>query len=220
MNRMYDSRRTTHDVRHTIHGGRNLEDVWAIILAAGESKRMGFPKMLLEFDGITMIERVMSNVIGSMVVNAVVVLGSESEKIIKLVEKTSLSSCYNRNYKEGMLSSVKCGFRQISGDTAAVLVFQGDQPFITPLIINSLIEAFRGSDKGIVVPVYNKKRGHPLLVANKYFKEVQLIDASDGLRVLAQRFPEDVLEVDTSEPGIIRDFDTYIDYLEEINKNA
>jgi molybdenum cofactor cytidylyltransferase len=89
MRRMYDSRRMVHDI-------------WAIILAAGESKRMGVPKMLLQFEGITMIERVMNNVKMSEVDNAVVVLGSERNKIVELVEKTSFSHCYNVNFKDGM----------------------------------------------------------------------------------------------------------------------
>jgi molybdenum cofactor cytidylyltransferase len=100
------------------------------------------------------------------------------------------------------------------------MVFQGDQPFITPAVINSLISSFTSSHKGIVIPVYKKKRGHPLLFSNKYFKDVEMLDLSEGLRGLARRFPEDVLEVDSPEPGILRDFDTYDDYLEEINKNT
>ena len=210
----------TRDTRHTAHDSGNCEEIWAIILAAGESKRMGFPKMFLEFDGITMIEKVMTNVKMSQVDNAVVVLGSESEMTGELVEKTSFSHCYNDSFKDGMLSSVKCGLRHLPSNTAAALIFQGDQPFIPAEVINQLIEAYRKSNKGIIIPVYNNKRGHPLLVANKYFKEVERLDPSDGLRGLARRFPEDVLEVISGEPGILRDFDTYDEYLEEINKNA
>ena len=210
----------TRDTRRTAHDSGNCKEIWAIILAAGESKRMGFPKMFLEFDGITMIEKVMTNVKMSQVDNAVVVLGSERERLKELVEKTSFSHCYNDSFMDGMLSSVRCGFRHLPSNAAAVLIFQGDQPFIPAEVINQLIEAYRKSNKGIIIPVYNNKRGHPLLVANTYFKEVERLDPSDGLRGLAGRFPEDVLDLTTSEPGILRDLDTYEEYLEVINKNT
>ena len=101
----------------------------------------------------------------------------------------------------------------------AVLIFQGDQPFITSDVIDSLIEAYRGSEKGIVIPVFESKRGHPLLLDRKYIEEVGLLNSDEGLRSLAYKFSEDVLCVETDNPGILRDFDTYKDYLEETNKN-
>lgn len=195
-----------------------MKEIWAIILAAGESKRMGSPKMLLKFDGITMIEKVMNNVRMSDVGNVIVVLGSGYEGIKELVEKTSFRHCYNEYFRDGMLSSVKCGFRNLSGDVDAAMVFQGDQPFITPAVTNSLIKAYRSSDMGIVIPVYGNKRGHPLLVDCKYRNDIERLDSGMGLRELARRFSDDVLEVPSDEPGILKDFDTYGDYIEQINK--
>jgi molybdenum cofactor cytidylyltransferase len=90
--------------------------VGAIILAAGESKRMGFPKMLLPFHGATMIENVITNVSESLVETILVVVGAEKDKVFEVIKKTTASFCYNENYKEGMLSSVKCGFRNLSLD--------------------------------------------------------------------------------------------------------
>jgi molybdenum cofactor cytidylyltransferase len=84
--------------------------IWAIILAAGESKRMGFPKMLLSFNGRSMIENVIGNVISSDIDNSMVVLGADKGLLSELISKSPVKYCYNDNYKEGMLSSVKCGF--------------------------------------------------------------------------------------------------------------
>ena len=192
--------------------------LWSIILAAGESKRMGFPKMLLTFNGRTMIENVIRNVTGSVVDNTVVVLWADRDALIDMVGKSSVKYCYNDNYKEGMLSSVKCGFRNLPSDFEAVLVFQGDQPLITPKVINTIIEAYRLSGKGIVIPVYEKKRGHPLLINRKYRNEIEKLDTREGLRSLAYQFSDDVLEVKTDDSGILRDFDTYEDYKKEINQ--
>ena len=179
---------------------------------------MGFPKMLLTFNGKTMIEKVIGNVTRSDVENSLVVLGAERDALIELVGKLSVKYCYNDNYIEGMLSSVKCGFRNLPSDFEAVLVFQGDQPFITPKVINIVIEAYRSSGNGIVIPVYGKKRGHPILIDKKYRDEIEKLDSREGLRSLAHHFSDDVLEVETDESGILRDFDTLEEYKKEINQ--
>ena len=195
-----------------------MGEIWAIILAAGESRRMGFPKMFLQFNGRTMIENVIANVCESAVYNTMVVLGAEKESLIELIAKSQVLYCYNENYKEGMLSSVKCGFRNLPSDYSAVLVFQGDQPFITPKAINAVIKAYLLSGKGIVIPTFQNKRGHPLLIDRKYRDEIGKLSAAKGLHSLADKFSDDVLEVDTDESGILRDFDTYEEYKKEINQ--
>lgn len=196
-----------------------MDKIWAIILAAGESKRMGSPKMLLPFGGKTMLETVIDNVKGSCVDQILVVLGAEKTRITALIEKLPVKYCYNYNYKEGMLSSVKCGFRNI-GECRAVLVYQGDQPLISAEVTDRMIDVYRSSDKGILIPVYRKKRGHPLLVDARYKDEIEGIDPAIGLRALAEKHPEDILEVETDEPGILRDFDTYEEYKREINQKS
>lgn len=192
--------------------------IGAIILAAGESKRMGFPKMLLPFHDTTMIENVIANVSASSVESTLIILGTEKDRLIEVIKKTTATYCYNDNYKEGMLSSVKCGFQNLSLDIKAVLVFQGDQPYITSDVINRVIEAYKSSGKGIVMPVYNGKRGHPLMIDRKYWNYIEKLEMSEGLRALAYKFSEDVLEVETDCQGILRDFDTYEEYMSEINK--
>jgi molybdenum cofactor cytidylyltransferase len=118
-----------------------------------------------------------------------------------------------------MFSSVKCGISNLPATARAVLVFPGDQPFIEAGIIDKVIDAYRKSGKGIVVPVYRKKRGHPLLIDCKYRKVVVNSESVEGLRWLAYEFPGDVLEVKTSSPEILRDFNTKEDYLNAINQN-
>ena len=197
-----------------------IKEIWAIVLAAGESKRMKVPKMLLPFDGKTMIEKVIGNVIGSKVDKTIVVLGSYREEIEAVTAKYPVVTCFNENFKEGMFSSVKCGIRSLPADAGAVLIFPGDQPFIEAGVINKVIDNYRKSGKGIVIPVYRKKRGHPLLVDCKYRKVVINSETNDGLRWLAYEFPGDVFEVKTSSPEILRDFNTKEDYLNALNQNT
>ena len=195
-----------------------MGEIWAIILAAGESKRMGVPKMLLPFDGSTMIEKVISNVSESKVSKIIVVLGSGKEALIEKIGKLSVMYCNNDNYKDGMLSSVKCGFDNLPSDFKAVLVFQGDQPLITPDVINSVIDTYISSGKGLVIPVYKGKRGHPLLIDVKYRHELEKITPDEGLHSLQSKFKDDVQDVSTDEPGILRDFDTFEEYNKGINQ--
>jgi Uncharacterized MobA-related protein len=195
-----------------------MNDIWAIILAAGESRRMGLPKMLLMFNGLTMIETVLKNISESKVDNILVVLGAGKNAIAEKIGKLDIEFCYNENYKEGMLSSVKCGFRNLPHDFKAAMVFQGDQPLIAASAINKIIEAYLSSKYGIVIPVYDGKRGHPILIDRKYRNEIVKLSPRVGLRELTLRFHDDILEVKTEEPGILKDFDTYKEYLEGTNQ--
>ncbi len=194
-----------------------MSEIWAIILAAGESKRMKVPKLLLPFNGKTMIEKVIENVIRSEVFRTLVVLGSYKDEILGSISHLPINHCYNENYRKGMLSSVQCGFKNLPVNFDAVLVFPGDQPFIEPDVIDMIINTYRETGKGIIVPVYRKKRGHPLLIDCKYRDEINNLEENEGLRSLSKMHQKDVFEVKTNSPGILKDFDTKEDYLNELN---
>ncbi|OFY64091.1 MAG: hypothetical protein A2V64_12855 [Bacteroidetes bacterium RBG_13_43_22] len=195
-----------------------MSQIWAIILAAGESKRMDVPKMLLPFNGKTIIEKVIENVISSEVSKTLVVLGSEAGLILETIIDLPVSHCYNENYREGMFSSVKCGFSNLPAKFEAVIVLPGDYPAIGAEIINLLIESFRKSEKKIVLPLFRGKRGHPILISNDYSEEVMSLDPKEGLRALASKFPDDVLEINVKTSAILRDIDTIEDYFNELKQ--
>lgn len=195
-------------------------DIIAIILAAGESKRMNKPKMLLPFKGKTIIETVIDNVMASEVDGSIVVVGADKEAVLEVISGLAAIHVNNDNYREGMLSSVKCGFRAMPDDIEAVIVFQGDQPMISSSVVNTIIFAYRKSRKGIIIPVYDGKRGHPILIDGKYRDEVINLNADEGLRSLSVKNCDDVLEVSVNEPEILRDIDTIEDYLYEINQTC
>jgi molybdenum cofactor cytidylyltransferase len=195
-----------------------MGEIWAIVLAAGESKRMKVPKMLLPFNGKTMVEMVIGNIKSSEVFNILVVLGSFRDEILNAVYNLNVNYCFNENYRSGMLSSVKCGFNNLPASCGACLVFPGDQPFIEKEVINSMIRAYRKTGKGIIYPVYRKRRGHPLLVDLRYREEINALTETETLRALSCKFPEDIMEVKTSSQGVLKDIDTKQDYLNEINR--
>ena len=195
-----------------------MSGIWAIVLAAGESRRMGSPKMLLPYNGRTIIEQVIQNVINADIEKTVIVLGAHRKEIVKVTGRYDLMHCYNENYSMGMLSSVWCGLRSLPEDYGAVLIMPGDQPMIGTGEINRVIKAYRFSGKGIVMPVYRGSRGHPVIIDRRYRDEVLSLPGTMGLRALAGRHPDDTLETETDDPSILRDIDTRKDYLSEINK--
>jgi molybdenum cofactor cytidylyltransferase len=195
-----------------------MSEIWGIILAAGESKRMGTPKMLMPYKGKTIIENVIATVTSSDADRTIVVLGSGSGDIQKIVELMPIEYCINENYKEGMLSSVKCGFDNLPERFEAALIFLGDQPMVEVSVINGLIEAYHSSGKGIVMPVYGNKRGHPLMIGSKYRDEIEKLDEGQGLRALSQKFPDDVLEIEVNTSTILKDIDTLDDYKNELKQ--
>lgn len=173
---------------------------------------MGSMKMLLPFQGLTMIEKVIGNVLASGVKNILVVTGSGEEDIVRIIGKLPVERCFNESWKDGMLASVQCGIKALPEDCEAVLVCLGDQPMIDTATVRELIDAYSNSDREIIIPVFRKKRGHPLLIGKKYFSEIGKLDPDKGLRMLAHEFPDDVLEVETDNQGILKDIDTPEDY--------
>ncbi len=189
-----------------------MQDNWAIILAAGSSTRMGTQKLLMPYNNSTMIETVIDNVLDSKIDKVMVVLGADSDEITRVIGQKPVEYCHNQQPKKGMLSSVICGFKALPENANAALVYLGDQPNIPPAITNTIIEAYNGDLHGIVIPVHDHRRGHPLLVDLKYRRDIFKLDLDKGLRSLMHLFPEDVLEVDVDEPGILVDIDTREDY--------
>jgi len=191
--------------------------ITAIVLAAGESKRMGRPKMLLSYGKKTIIETVIDNVIQSKVDKVLVVLGSDRKKIErKIKDYPDIEIAFNPDYSKGMLSSVQTGFQSLARGTQGVMVLLGDQPSISTAVINNIIDAFKTRKKGIILPVYKKDRGHPVLIDIKYRREVEKLSPEVGLRGLVYGHPEDVLEVAVEDPEILQDIDDMKDYKREL----
>ena len=194
-----------------------MDNLWGIVLAAGASTRMKTQKMLLPYNGKTVLETVITNASFTLNKNLMVVTGSHREEIIPLVEKLEVNYCINSEYMQGMLSSVICGFNSLPESAKAALILLGDQPQISPDVIQKLKKAWLKSDKGIVIPVWEEKRGHPVLIETKFRNEINRLHPELGLKNLMNNHTDEILEVDCGSPGILRDMDTIEDYKNEIN---
>ncbi len=187
-----------------------------MILAAGESRRMGQPKLLLPFGKRTIIESVVQSVVSSKVDGTLVVLGSGRERIEEKIKNFPVRSVYNPDFRKGMLSSVLCGVRALPDETRAFVIVLGDQPSISKQTIDRIIDGYQKTEKGIVLPVYNKERGHPVLIDMKYREEVEALSPDIGLRGTVYSHPDDILEVEVDTPSIRQDIDDEADYKKEL----
>ena len=183
-----------------------------LILAAGESRRMGQPKMLLPFSGATIIEAVVHSALASAADEVMVVLGAGEEKIRNAIAHLPVEIAVNTEYRLGMLSSIQCGFRSLPTGTCAMVIMLGDQPTIPAQAVDRVIDAWRQSCKGLVLPVYDGRRGHPLLVDMRYRTEVLNLHPSAGMRSILTSHTADILEVPMDIPAVLKDIDTPDDY--------
>jgi molybdenum cofactor cytidylyltransferase len=188
----------------------------AIVLAAGQSKRMGTAKMLLPFGKKTIIESVIDNVRQSKVKEVLVVLGADREKLERQISHLPVKIVFNPKYSTGMLSSVHHGFDQLKPKAKAAVVVLGDQPSLSPSTIDHMIDAFKRTQKGIVLPVYRSRRGHPILIDMKYKEEIQRLNPHVGLRELIHRNSDDIFQLEVGSDSILQDIDTPQDYEKEM----
>ncbi len=186
--------------------------VSAILLAAGESKRMGRLKQLLPLGRTTMVEQAIDNLLNSKVNEVIVVLGHEAEEIIKKIATKPVKIEVNPIYHQGMSTSIIAGLKLVDDGARAVMLALADQPFIDSQTINRLIDEFCDHNKGIVIPTYQSRRGHPIIFAIKYKEELSGLKGDIGGRQIMERHPDDVLEVAVASPGINIDIDTTDDY--------
>lgn len=186
--------------------------VSAIILAAGESRRMGKPKQLLPLGKATILECTIDNFLNSELNEIVVVVGYRAEQVSSSIAGKPVSIVVNTAYRDGMSTSIIAGLSLISNNAQGIMLALADQPFIDSQTINCLVESFGAHDKGIVLPTYQGKRGHPVILSIKYKEELLSLKGDIGGREIIHRYPDDVLEVPVNCEGICVDIDTVDTY--------
>jgi molybdenum cofactor cytidylyltransferase len=190
----------------------------AVILAAGESKRMGQPKLLMAWEGKTILEHTIDNYLNSMASETIVVLGYKAKELTRVIGDRPVISVVNPAYREGMSSSLISGIKSVSPRTQGIMLALADQPAIDSQTINKLIEIFGKRQKNIVIPVYQGKRGHPVIFHIKYREELLNIRGDIGAREVIQRHADNVLEVAVDCKGVLIDIDTPSDFHNHLNK--
>ena len=193
----------------------------AIVLAAGESKRMGRTKQLLEWDGKTILQRVLESLCNSGVEEVILVLGHEADRILKMVDTRKAKVVINKVYRDGMITSIQQGLMNLNDKAEAFFIVLADQPGLEPEVFQRLIGEFKRAtpQKTIILPSFRGQRGHPALFSAKYRNEAFRIKGDVGFRQILQEHPEDILEVEMDTDSILQDIDTPDDYRMQLKSN-
>jgi len=185
----------------------------AILLAAGESRRMGSPKALLHYQGQTFIERICTAFLTAGVDELIVVLGARAEEIGRaLPTHLALRSVVNSRYSQGQLSSLMVGIGALSPESEAAIVNLVDHPLVSSETIKEVIDSYRAAPVPIVIASYQGKRGHPVLFSSQIYGEILAAPLDQGAKVVVRKDPTRVREIPLDDPGILADIDTPEDY--------
>jgi molybdenum cofactor cytidylyltransferase len=179
-----------------------------IILAAGFSTRTGAFKMELQWGEKTLIQQVIDEM-KELCSRVIVVAGYKKERIIELTKGyTNLEVVFNPRYTEGMFTSVKEGVKHIKSPW--FFLTPGDYPLITKSIYQKLLEARCESDQCVFIPVFNGRKGHPILIKSELIKELLAEPDDSNLRKFINRKGFTLVELD--DDAILVDIDTMEDY--------
>ncbi|HEX8843823.1 MAG TPA: nucleotidyltransferase family protein [Pyrinomonadaceae bacterium] len=184
----------------------------AILLAAGRSRRMGAFKPLLPFGDKSVVESCVDNLCEGGVEEIVVVIGHRAEEMRERLSHLPVSFAVNSDAESEMGVSIACGVERLSAGALAVLIALVDQPAIPPELIRSLIAERGRTHARLILPEYQGRGGHPVLIDLDFREELLNLDPRRGLRGLFENHREEVLRVRVASPFIARDMDTWDDY--------
>ena len=188
----------------------------AILLAAGESKRMGTNKLSLPWGSKTVLERSLHVLLSSQVNEVWVVLSKQTWGLGQRLRRPRVKLVHNPQPEKGMSTSIRKGIQAMGQKSRAVLIALGDHPLLNANTVNALIQAYVEKKGTIIVPVFRGKRGHPVLFDRRYEKELLKLRKDVGARALLERHRKDVYEFNSKSEGVVVDIDTWEEYRRRI----
>jgi molybdenum cofactor cytidylyltransferase len=188
----------------------DAKPIGALLLAAGQSRRMGKAnKMLVEIDGTPMVVHAARALIASGAAPIVVVLGHEPAAVEAALQGLPVTFVRNPDYADGLSTSLKAGLAALPDHCSGAVIALGDMPGVTAADIDSLIDAFDPvAGHTICVPTHHSKRGNPVLWGRRYFAEMAGVSGDVGARHLIGENADQVVEVPRDNPGVLIDLDT------------
>ena len=182
--------------------------VTAILTAAGESTRMGRPKPLLPWHGVTLVEYQITSLLSGGVDEVVVVLGHEAAEVEAHVNVPRSRHVVNPDYRRGKSTSVLAGLSEVASDAEGILLLGVDQPRPSE-IVAAVLESHKATGALITSPRYEGRGGHPLVFAASLRPELEAItEENEGIRAVFRAHREEVNEVDMDDPIVCLDLNT------------
>ncbi len=190
-----------------------MSGISAILLAAGESRRMGEPnKLELKINNIPMLLHTTIRLLASPVNEVIVVVGHEEEKARRILAGLPISIVTNEHYRDGQMTSVQKGLSSLKHLDFGVMVCLCDQPLMTVNDYSFLINTFQHTTSPVLIPTWMGERGNPVMISADYVHEIRENAANPGCRQFIENNPELVSMVEMPNNHVIYDLDTPEDY--------
>lgn len=180
---------------------------YGLILAAGESKRIGTPKALLKINSEIFVERIANVLQGSGIQDIVVVAGAHYNEIASSLK--NIKVIFNAQYEFGQFSSLQTGLRAIPKETEFVIVWPVDLPLIHKETVSILL---KNAKNPITVPVYHGKKGHPVIYSTETIKKILSMEPTHTGKDLFEYFKNRITLITVEDPAVLIDIDTLEDY--------
>lgn len=190
-----------------------VSPIAAVLLAAGESQRMGSVKALLKWDNLTFIETIFERLPRERLCEKWLVLGHEYRHILQVIDlPRDFRLIQNPHPETGQLVSIQLAIRQISYEAAGMLLILVDHPAVTAVTYRMLIDAATKHPEQIIIPEYRGRRGHPVYFSCRFYDDLLNASAEVGAREVVHRHSDQVINLKVDDPGILKDIDTPADY--------
>jgi molybdenum cofactor cytidylyltransferase len=182
--------------------------VAAIVLAAGQSSRMGSNKLLADFGGQPMIAATVKAIL-AVADLTIVVTGRDADQVAGALEGLPLAKVHNPDFAHGLSTSLKRGLESLPDDADAAVIVLGDMPLVDAAAISRLIAAFNPAEhRSIIVPVHKGERGNPVLWGRQRFEALKQLTGDKGARGLLDQYADEVVEVEMPDDAVLTDADT------------
>src|SRR5215475_610991 len=175
----------------------------AVILSGGASRRMGSPKALLPYQGRPFLEHLLDVARHPSIAVRRVVLGPDAETISAQVALAPEEIVINKEWERGQLSSIQAAICSLPEGTSGILLCPVDHPLISDSLVHQLIDAFEKTDAPVVVPLFEGRRGHPVIFASRLYGELLNAPEDKGARAVVWAHANEICEVATTEEGCV-----------------
>ena len=187
----------------------------AILLAAGKSERMGRLKQLIEFRGKTFVQHSVDNLLGSGASEVIVVTGYQAQAVQEALSTSPIRFVHNPRYEKGMSTSIKAGIEALPPGYEAFLLALADQPLVQSATIRRLLREYGKARPSVLIPAFNGRKGHPIIVGADLIAEIRAMEDAIGLNQVLQEHTSSTLLIPVDSESIVIDFD-YPGDLEQI----